>query len=96
MLAKHLESAPLGDLGGDPAFGRPPYVALGLLVERVTGTDVASVIHDRSLALALDEIAFTDGTVRPSHHGWIGLPNVREDQASDVLDVPQAAIMTTL
>jgi len=97
VLAKHLESAPLGFLGGDPVFGRAPYVAVGLLVERVTGVDLASVIHDRFLVpLALDETAFTDGTVRPSRHGWIGLPDIRGDRASDILDVPQQAIMTTL
>ena len=77
--------------------GRSPYIALGLLVERVTGADLATVIHDRFLVpLALDETAFTDGAVRPSRHGWIGLPSNLGDRATDVLDVPQEAIMTTL
>lgn len=97
VFAKHLESAPRGFLGGDPAPGRAPYVALGLLVERMAGADLASVIHDRFLVpLALDETAFTDGAVRPSRHGWIGLPSNLGDRATDVLDVPQEAIMTTL
>ncbi len=98
VLAEHLRAPAVSEPGGDPSFGRASYVAVGLLVERLLGTDIGTVVHDRFVApLDLDETTFTDGTVRPTRHGWIGLnPAPGSDRGNDILDEPHQAVMTVL
>jgi D-alanyl-D-alanine carboxypeptidase len=98
VLTKHLQAPPAGTPGSDPSFGRASYIAVGLLVQRLLDTDLATVIHDRFLApLALDDTVFSDGTERPTRHGWLDLPGGSTgERASDVLDAPLQAVMSAL
>ena len=82
VLAKHLEQPPTGPPGGDPAFGRAGYIAVGLLIERVLDQDLATIIQERFIEpLALDDTVFSDGSTVPTRHGWFGTPGGRRRPA---------------
>jgi D-alanyl-D-alanine carboxypeptidase len=96
VLAKHLEYPPIAPPGGEPSLGDAGYISTGLLIERELGQDLATTIQERFTSpLGLDDTVLSDGSTRPTRHGWFSLPD-NPDQPLDTFDQPSEAVMTTL
>jgi CubicO group peptidase (beta-lactamase class C family) len=97
LLAEHLEQPPIGPPGGAPSLGRVGFIAVGLLIERVLGQPLASVIEQRFIQpLGLDDTVFSDGATLPTRHGWLGIAPGDDVASVDHLDLPNEAAMTTM
>jgi D-alanyl-D-alanine carboxypeptidase len=97
VLAKHLEQPPVGQPGEAFVYGNAGYTALGLLIERELDQDLAAVIEDRfTEPLSLTDTLLSDGSTKPTRHGWFSLDDDDPDRPIDLLDFPHEANMTTV
>jgi D-alanyl-D-alanine carboxypeptidase len=104
VLAKHLEQPPVGQPGEGFAYANAGYIALGLLIERELDQDLAAVIEDRFTApLSLSDTLLSDGSTKPTRHGWFSpdndplgwfSPNDDPDRPIDLLDFLHEGFMT--
>jgi D-alanyl-D-alanine carboxypeptidase len=97
VLAKWLEQPPSAP-PGEALPGRNNFIYTGVLLERLLDQDLAAIIDERIIRpLGLDDSAFSDGTVRPTRHGWFAIPNPAADPnlPLDLLDGPHQALRTT-
>jgi D-alanyl-D-alanine carboxypeptidase len=97
VLAKHLEVPPTAPPGEGYAYTSAGYIAVGLLIERVLDQDLADVIAERiAEPLSLDDTFLSDGTTKPTRHGWFSFPDDPDpSRPHDIFDVPLEAMMTT-
>jgi D-alanyl-D-alanine carboxypeptidase len=98
VLGEYLQDPSVAAPGGEPVFGGVGYIALGVLIERVLGEDLATVIEQRfTRPLSLDETSLGDGSAWPSRHGWLSRPGADDpNRTFDMLDQPSQAVITTL
>jgi D-alanyl-D-alanine carboxypeptidase len=95
LLAEHLKRQPTRPPGEGVAGVDTGYVAAGLLIERVLGRDLTAVIDKRLIKpLSLNDTSLSDGSVRPTRHGWFSLDG-DPDRPLDFLDFPHQAVMTS-
>jgi D-alanyl-D-alanine carboxypeptidase len=96
VLAKHLEQPPVGQPGQAFAYANAGYEALGLLIERELDQDLATVIEERfTEPLSLTDTFLSDGSTKPTRHGWFSLDDDDPDRPIDFLGIPHEAAMTT-
>jgi D-alanyl-D-alanine carboxypeptidase len=96
VLAKHLEQPPVGEPGQGFAYANAGYEALGVLIARERDQDLAAVIGARFTGpLSLRDTFLSDGTTKPTRHGWLSLDD-DPDRPIDLRELPQEAMMTTL
>jgi D-alanyl-D-alanine carboxypeptidase len=96
VLAKHLEQPPVGQPGQAFAYSNAGYEAVGLLIKRELDQDLAAVIADRfTEPLSLSDTFLSDGSTKPTRHGWFSLDHEDPDRPIDFLDIPHEAAMTT-
>jgi D-alanyl-D-alanine carboxypeptidase len=98
VLAEHVAAPPLGEPGERFAYTNADYTAVGVLIERELHDDLAAVIAERFTGpLSLDDTVLSDGSTKPTRHGWFSLPDAPDpDRPLDNLDFPHEAQMTTL
>jgi D-alanyl-D-alanine carboxypeptidase len=95
-LALHTQVPRVGAPGERFFYTDADYLALGLVVERVEGEDLASVLDERFLGpLELDETVLNDGSHPWSRHAWFAVDG-DPDLPLDMVDLPQRAIATSL
>jgi D-alanyl-D-alanine carboxypeptidase len=65
------------------AYSNTNYVALGLIVEKVTGRPLGRVVRDRIFRpLDLDDTTYGAATVRSRPTAWLGTPEVASGPVS--------------
>jgi D-alanyl-D-alanine carboxypeptidase len=104
VLAKRLEQPQVGQPGHGFAYANAGYIALGLLIERELDQDLAAVIEDRFTGpLSLSDTLLSDGSTKPTRHGWFSpdndplgwfSPNDDPDRPIDFLDFLHEDFMT--
>jgi D-alanyl-D-alanine carboxypeptidase len=96
LLAKHLEWSPPGQPGDAFVYANANYTALGLLIERELDQDLAAVIEERvAEPLSLSDTFLSNGSTKPTRHGWFSLDDDDPDRPIDLLDLPHEAFMTS-
>lgn len=96
VLAKHAEQPPVGEPGERFYYSNANFDAVGAVIERALEQDLAGVFEERLTApLSLNDTALSDGTTRPTRHGWFSLDGDPE-RPIDILDDPADAVMTSL
>jgi CubicO group peptidase (beta-lactamase class C family) len=102
-----LISPDRGDAHRSPALARyeyhaldptsSGYAAVGVIIERVLGEPLAAVVEQRITGpLSLDDTQLSDGSTRPTRHGWFGLAdNADPNLPLDIPDFPHEAYLTS-
>lgn len=95
-LDRYVEFSPAAEPGGGFLYANAHYGALGVLIERELDQDFATVIEERiTEPLSLTDTVFTDGSAKPTRHGWFSVDGSDPERPIDWLDIPHQAIMTT-
>ncbi len=96
-LAMQLQVPPSGQPGERFTYTNAGYAAAGVLIERVLGQDLATVIAQRiTEPLSLRDTQLDDGSItsiKKTRHGWY---KPVPDTEIDMLVLPQQALMTTI
>lgn len=96
MLAKYVEFSPVAEPGEGFLYSNAHYGVLGVLIERELDQDFATVIEERiTEPLSLTDTFFTDGSTKPTRHGWFSADGTDPERPIDWLDLPHEAIMTS-
>jgi D-alanyl-D-alanine carboxypeptidase len=91
-LALNLQAPPVGQPGERFAYTNTGYTAVGVMIERVLGQDLATVIAQRfTEPLSLDDTRMDDGSLNATRHAR---SEVAPQVVIDMLDVPQEAATT--
>jgi D-alanyl-D-alanine carboxypeptidase len=93
-LALQVQAPTMGEPGERFYYTNAGYIAVGVLIERVLDQDLATVVAERFTdPLGLADTQVDDGSVEETRHGWTG---PTPDVVVDALDLPQAALTTTV
>lgn len=97
VYTAYLAYPPVAEPGEELAFGGVGSVATGMLIERLLGQDLASVIAERfTTPLALDDTTFADSNATLTRHGWLNFPGTPDqDRTTDILGCTCEAVSTT-